>query len=332
MKLFRARVIVLTLLIAPCFALPLRAYHPSKQEVKAAAKRAIKAFFGKGSKIVQGSQQIGTLDDPRLTESSGIAASRRNPGVLYTHNDSGDGPNLFAINRQGHTLVCFKLKNAVNVDWEDIAVGPSAVPGRTGVYLADTGNNRLDRRVMTIYRVDEPAISTGKNPNPNQELGGVETFRFRYPDGNHDCETLMVHPRTGQIVLVTKEADGHSRVFTLPSPLNSHRVMTAIRTASLTLTNSIFSGDNKYARGERQATGGDISPDGTRMVVRTYLRGYQWHLEANGNIARAFSVLPKVFLLPLTRQGEGIGYRHDNQAILITSEGRNSPLFEIAVP
>jgi hypothetical protein len=41
-------------------------------------------------------ERLGTLPD-ELAESSGVAVSRTQPGVLWSHNDSGDGPTLYAI-------------------------------------------------------------------------------------------------------------------------------------------------------------------------------------------------------------------------------------------
>ena len=41
-------------------------------------------------------EEIGEVPD-ELTESSGLAVSRTQPGVLWSHNDSGDGPNLYAM-------------------------------------------------------------------------------------------------------------------------------------------------------------------------------------------------------------------------------------------
>ena len=38
-----------------------------------------------------------TITDPRITESSGLAASRQHPGIYWTHNDSDDGPYLYAV-------------------------------------------------------------------------------------------------------------------------------------------------------------------------------------------------------------------------------------------
>jgi hypothetical protein len=97
------------------------------------------------------SRQTGTFADPRIGESSGVAASRRSPGVLWTHNDSGDRPYLFATDTSGAALGTFSVTGARNVDWEDIALGRCA--GATCLYLADTGDNNERRSSVALYRL-----------------------------------------------------------------------------------------------------------------------------------------------------------------------------------
>src|SRR5262249_40948692 len=71
----------------------------------------------------------GSVDAGSLRQASGIALSHDNPGVLWTHNDAGDGPRIFALNTQGQLLGTYSLPGADAVDYEDIAIGPGPVPG-----------------------------------------------------------------------------------------------------------------------------------------------------------------------------------------------------------
>src|SRR5437762_2268766 len=74
-------------------------------------------------------RRIVVLDTKDLPESSGVVASRVTPDVYWTHNDSGDGPFVYAFRlsradreRQiAHLLGTVELIGATNVDWEDIA-------------------------------------------------------------------------------------------------------------------------------------------------------------------------------------------------------------------
>src|SRR5215203_1068814 len=68
--------------------------------------------------------QTGTIQNSLITEASGIAASRMNSNVLWTHNDSGDSARVFAMTPAGTNLGTYSLTGAGATDWEDIAVGP----------------------------------------------------------------------------------------------------------------------------------------------------------------------------------------------------------------
>src|SRR5205823_4060463 len=51
-----------------------------------------------------------TIGDSRIAESSGLAASRTHPGIYWTHNDSSDGPYVYAVDgRTGRTVARITL-------------------------------------------------------------------------------------------------------------------------------------------------------------------------------------------------------------------------------
>ena len=105
-------------------------------------------------------EAVGTL--PReLDESSGIVVSRIQPGVFWSHNDSGDRPNLHAIDRSGRLLATIRIGNATAVDWEDMSSGPCPrrIPSSHCLYIADTGNNSRARTAFTVYVVAEPVLA-----------------------------------------------------------------------------------------------------------------------------------------------------------------------------
>src|SRR5438876_6301733 len=68
-----------------------------------------------------------TFQSPRLVESSGVAVSRAYPGVLWTHNDSGDGPYLYATDLRGTDRGALLVPGAQAIDWEDMSLGPCPV-------------------------------------------------------------------------------------------------------------------------------------------------------------------------------------------------------------
>jgi hypothetical protein len=314
---------ILALLAGSRALWPLRAQ--GRQEIKEAAKKALKAFLAQPTQPGVKGQRIGVLTDSRITESSGLAAGRRNRDVLWTHNDSGDGPFLFAVDRKGNTLARLTVTGAQSVDWEDIAIGPGA-DGKPALYIGDIGDNGHKRTDTVVYRIAEPPVDMTRTKQ-EATSSTAEKFPYRFPDGPHDCETLMVHPHTGDIYLVTKESSGNSGVYAFPKPLRPGVTAVLKKLASVTFASSLLSG--QWADKERLTTGGDIAPDARHLVIRTYLMAYEWDIAPRQSLAEAFKGKPAQTMLPLTRQGEAICYRADGKAWLISSEGANAPLFEI---
>ena len=113
---------------------------------------------------------------PELTESSGVAASRRQPGILWTMNDSGDDAWIFATDTLGRDHGAFLVAGAENRDWEAITLGPCG--NRDCLYIADTGDNGMDQESARVYRVPEPSI-TSRIPRTRK----AEVLEFRYPRG-----------------------------------------------------------------------------------------------------------------------------------------------------
>src|SRR5215510_12948394 len=102
--------------------------------------------------------ELGKLQDTAINESSGIVASCSNPGLYWTHNDSGDGPFIYAIDNQGKSRGVWRVAGAAARDWEDIAAGPGPIRNRTYLYVGDIGDNDKKRASIDIYRFPEPVI------------------------------------------------------------------------------------------------------------------------------------------------------------------------------
>ena len=265
---------------------------------------------------------LAPLAEPAVVESSGLAASRRTPGVLWTHNDSGDGPLLYATDRAGRALGTFAVTGAANVDWEDMAAGP----GPSGVdvlYVGDIGDNARQRDDLAVYRVPEPPVDPNR-PSVGGQLVATEPaerFPFAYPDGRHDAETLLVHPTSGEVLVVTKETGGPTGVYRFPLPLTPERPAILVEVARVSLPGLVGLA--------RAATGGAVSPDGTRVAIRTYTAAAEWTIAPAQSVAEALTGEPRPVALPATAQGEAIAYRSDGLALLVTSEGVPCPLYEV---
>ena len=94
------------------------------------------------------------LQSDAISESSGLVASRTHDGVFWTHNDSGDAPRIFAIDRSGALLAEVVVEGARNRDWEDIAIDDTG-----HLFLADIGNNGSQRLDLTVYKVGYVRVS-----------------------------------------------------------------------------------------------------------------------------------------------------------------------------
>ncbi|MCB9604838.1 MAG: hypothetical protein H6720_31340, partial [Sandaracinus sp.] len=230
-----------------------------------------------------------------LREISGVAASRRNRGVLWVHNDSGDRPRVSAITPAGVRAAVFELEGADAVDWEDVAVGPGPTEGTSYLYLADVGDNLMLRPTVQVYRVPEPEVDSSTTA-PRTTLSGVERLELDYPDGAHNCETVLVDPRNGDLYLVTKSADGVSPVFRAAAPLAAGSTIVLERVAELTFGTAPLIGNP-------ETTGGDLTPTGDGLAIRSYTHAYFWWVGASESIAAALRRAPCPIPLHPERQG-----------------------------
>lgn len=266
---------------------------------------------------------VGQIKSKEITESSGIAASRCNQNVLWTHNDSGDDAFIFALDKSGEKLGTWKVSGAKNRDWEDIAEFYDKQTGKCFLYIGDIGNNERLKSEMTIYRVAEPKVSaadknsSAKNPNKTEN---AEAIKFEYPDMRHDAETLMVNPLTGDIYILTKRLSGASGVYKLSADYSLDKSNTLEKIADF----SVPAVPNGFL------TGGDISPDGRRVIICDYFSAYEIILPENAkNFDEIWKQKPTIVELGQREQGEAIGYSADEKAIFATSEKKNSPLIEV---
>jgi hypothetical protein len=263
---------------------------------------------------------LGTIRNPAIKESSGLVASRTMPGVYWTHNDSGDGPFLYAIDSSGESRGVWRVIGATAIDWEDIAAGPGPQANQSYLYVGDIGDNNSVRSEIIVYRIPEPKSSDAKSTKARPlATEPAEAIRFRYPDGKHDAETLIVHPLSGDLYVVNKVAFANAVVYKASAPMSPNKTTTLARVVELKLP-GLFGGI---------VTGGDISPDGQRVALCDYFGGYEAVLPTSSS---SFDDIWKQRFLSIDlgkqKQREGIAYRLDGKALLTTSEGQ-STLIEV---
>ncbi|MDG9719260.1 WD40 repeat domain-containing protein [Streptomyces sp. DH24] len=235
-----------------------------------------------------------TIRDPRITESSGLAASRQHPGVFWTHNDSDDGPYLYAVSGEtGQTVARVTLTGVGTPrDVEAVAVGPG-----NRLYVGDIGDNLGGTwPYVWVYELPEPKTLR------NQVVRATQ-YVVKYADGPRDAESLVVHPKTGRVYIVDKKEDG-GHLYEGPAELSA-------------------SGSNVFrpvAPVDLWATDAALSPDGRHLAVRGYFGGiwYDWN---GGELKRRGRLQ-----VPLQGQGESVTYSADGTKVLFGSEGAQSPV------
>lgn len=264
---------------------------------------------------------VGNIRSSEITEASGLAASRCQDNILWTHNDSGDNNYIFAVSTAGKFLGTFKVTGAENIDWEDIAATKDA-SGKCWLFIGEIGDNKQRRHEHAIYRVVEPLVALSDEPATRKnapETAGAERVIFAYPDYNQDAETLLVHPTTGDIYVVTKRVSGPAGVYRIKPRFGDSTPQTAEKVAEIAVP-AIPNG---------LLTGGDISPQGDRVILTDYSRAHELSLPAGASFDEIWKEAPVAVEVGRRDNGEAICYSVDGTVLYATSEKKNPPLIEI---
>ena len=247
----------------------------------------------------------GAVLSGNIREASGLAASARNPGVLWTHND-GQRARVFGLSTNGALLATFNFSQPID-DFEDIAIGGGFI------YIADIGGSQSltgTRSQIRILRAPEPDVALEWAANPvSMDLSQVESFTFTYPDGSYDAETLWFDSVSNHVFVITKEAAA-ARVYR----------------ADLESGVLEFVASLDFPR----ASGGDISADGSQIGLRREEAAMLWERCDNepltDALARAGKVLP-VIGPPGEENGEALAFLRDGTGYMTISEGSNPAVY-----
>ncbi|CAM5665571.1 MULTISPECIES: WD40 repeat domain-containing protein [Streptomyces] len=232
-----------------------------------------------------------TIKDPRITESSGLAASRQHPGIYWTHNDQDTGAYLYAVDSStGETVATITMTGVGTPrDVEAISMGPD-----NQLYVGDIGDNDgVQWPYVWIYRLPEPKTLKDQTIRATQ-------YVVKYTDGTRDAESMVVHPKTGRVYIIDKHEDG-GHLYEGPAELSP-------------------SGTNVFEPTvpvDMWATDAAFSPDGRTLAVRGYLGGiaYDWN---GGKLKRLERIS-----VPLG-QGESASYSPDGSKLMLGMEGAGS--------
>lgn len=239
-------------------------------------------------------QVVSRMTDPRITESSGLAVSRAYDGIVYTINDSGNDPLIFAIDlNSGRTVGVTRVEGGTLSDTEALAIDRDGT-----LWVADTGDNLERRKDAALYALPEQG--------PGNHTVVASRYPISYDADSRNVEALLVHPITGAKLLVSKGLLGGT-IYKLPAKLSpDHSNVAAAQKGAgpSTVTDATYTADGKYA------------------VMRTYSSLY-WYDAKNGALLNEVRS-------PEQKQGETIAA--EPNSLLVGSEGAGSELIRVPIP
>ncbi|MGD8610939.1 MAG: hypothetical protein PVJ44_02475 [Desulfobacterales bacterium] len=267
---------------------------------------------GAPPEVVGEPQRTGQLENPRLNEVSGLAASSLYPGLLWAVNDGGDDPLLYAVGSDGADLGTFRVEGAVNFDWE--ALASFRLQGSAYLLIADVGDNWEQRQTVTIYVVEEPSI-TATGLGSDAAVPIAWQIHFIYEDGPQDCEAAAVDPATQSVLLLTKRGMS-PMLYEIPlRPAAAATPLVARRLVSVPHFN--------------WPTGMDLSPDGLAAVVLTYNHAYLFRRRPGDKWSEAFQKKPRRLRFETLMQQEAACFGFYGKSVWVTSERSPTPLVRI---
>jgi len=257
---------------------------------------------------------LGSVSSPAVDENSGLAASRRHPGLLYGHNDKGGHPRVFLFDpATGSVNATLTIAQAHNYDWEDVCVGVCGPDDPSWcLYIGEIGDHGGDGARNLVYKVREPAVVQ------DAALPVLDTLSFTWSEP--DAESLMVDPQ-GDLYVISKVKGGNALFAQLPRdgwgattpvPIPSHM------TASINLHTT-----------HHDPQGADLSPDGRQLLVKTE-EGVLYYRFTTPNLASEMaSWTPQDVTTYVRRKsGEAVAWNVDGTAFYTLPEGLN-PVFNM---
>ena len=245
--------------------------------------------------------KLAELNNKELKEISGIAASINNPKLLWVHNDSGNGANIFLLDEKLDVKLTCTLAGVENRDWEDIAVGPGPDDSKSYVYVADIGDNEAKYQYKYVYRFEEPLWN--KTQPENIAVTSFDRITFQLPDSRKDTETLLLDPKTKNLYVVSKREEPVC-LYELKYPYHKEDTLVAHKLMSLPFT---------------QIVGGDFASNGHEILMKNYNQIYYWNSSAE-SMTDVLKESPLEIPYEAEPQGESITWAIDGSGFYTLSE------------
>lgn len=252
---------------------------------------------------------VGRMTHRKLAEASGAAASHANPGLFWTIGDSGNPPELLAVDTTGALRAVIPIDRVANVDWEAVTVGPCGEA--TCVYIGDLGDNSERRGGVMIHRFGEPTLPAGEGIAVLPPLRAT-TLRVSYPDRPHDVEAMGIAP-DGNLLLITKGRRDGILVFQIPATAWEGANPSAVATLAGRLPIEADLGRGTVV------TDLAIDREGARVAVKTYRTIYLFERRGDGSLSPDHWTACNV--LGTEPQGEGITWLDGWRLLLLSERG-----------
>lgn len=279
--------------------------------------------------------QAGTvIQVPALREASGLAVSHRVPDLLWSHNDSGGQPVLYAFGVDGQLRGTVRVAGVRNNDWE--AIASFELDGKPYIAIGEIGNNSGQRKNTTVLVIEEPP-GDQLSPSVETPVPVAWSVPFRFESGPHDCETLLVDPRLRLFYLVTKRT-APPELCSLPiqvppgkpAPLTAAKVGVVAHLPRPSRLQRLF--PTAGGRYRAQPTDGCIAPDGRSAAILTYGAIFLYRRNPGQTWELAFQHEPVRIGAPGLPQAEGLCFSADGKSLFVTGEQRNPVLLRYEIP
>lgn len=260
----------------------------------------------------------GRLDHKDMVEISGVVASSRNPDILWVANDGGK-ERIWAVLSTGDLVMEVDYDSKVR-DVEDLALG-HAPDGTPALFIADVGDNNADRKSIRIIAIEEPVVNSSSSRK--MRIGVKAEKKITYDSGAYDCETLIVDPISGNLLLITKELNG-ATVFRIEKEDfwdGSSKSVTAVHAGRIPTAHAI--------------SAGDISTDGQNIILRNEYLGWLWHNSSQTPELTLTRINPNPIMVRGDKQnknGEAIAFHPNRTHYYSVSEGKNQPVYLFRLP
>ena len=269
----------------------------------------------------------GQLQSDEIVEASGLARSQRDADLLWTINDGGSKPRLYAVDEFGAHRGRIKLEEAKNRDWEDMS--SFSIGEQAYLLVADTGDNDAKRKHVQLYVLPEPDLSL----DDKVKIEPAWKVEFEYPGGPRDAEAVAVDLDNQRALVLTKRTlppELYEVPLTPGDGRATAKLLGAIESLPVPSRNDVhnasFTKDWHW-----QPTAMDLSPDGSLAVILTYRAIYVYRLDPAKGLFENLNGTAYALGLGNFPNAESVAFSPDSASIFVTVEGRRAPLMRIDI-